>query len=126
MACFFSKSGHVATILLEDRKTVNSDWCINHCLPKVFEAWCKRRQRRPHRLTQALLLHHDNVSVHTAAVTLDFLAENSANLVTHPPSPPDLAPRDCFLFPLTKLRSGYGVYSSRTLKMLELTPRALF
>ena len=38
VACFFSKYGQVATIPLEGRKTVNSDWCINHCLLKVFEA----------------------------------------------------------------------------------------
>ena len=37
VACFFPKSGHVSTIPLENRKMVNSDWYINHCLPKVFE-----------------------------------------------------------------------------------------
>ena len=88
VACLFSNSGHVATIHLEDRKTVNSDWYINHCLPKVFGEWCKHR---PHRGTQGLLLYH-NASAHTAAATLDFLAENSVNLVTHPPYSPDLAP----------------------------------
>ena len=40
---FGVKFGHVATILLEDRKTVTADWHINHCLPKVFQAWCKLR-----------------------------------------------------------------------------------
>ena len=34
IACFFAKFGHVPTILLEDRKTVTADWCVNHCLPK--------------------------------------------------------------------------------------------
>ena len=46
IACFFAKFGHVATIPLEDRKTVTADWYINHCLPKIFQAWCKRRPER--------------------------------------------------------------------------------
>ena len=44
------------------------------------------------------LLHHDNASTHTAAVTLDFLAANDIQLVTRPPYSPDLAPCDWFLF----------------------------
>ena len=38
IACFFAKFGHLATIPLEDRKTVTADWYVNHCLPKVFRA----------------------------------------------------------------------------------------
>ena len=89
IACFFAKFGHVATIPLEDRKTVTADWNVNHCLPKVFEARCKRRPRTG---VRGLLLHHDNAIVHTASVTLDFLASNGVQLVTHPPYSPDLAP----------------------------------
>ena len=99
IACFFAKIGHVATISLEDRKTVTADWFVNHCLPKVFEAWCKRRPRKG---VRGLLLHHDNASTHTAAVTLDFLAASDVQLVTHPPNSPDLAPCDWFLFPFVK------------------------
>ena len=36
IACFFAKFRHVATIPLEDRKTVTADWYVNHCLPKIF------------------------------------------------------------------------------------------
>ena len=36
VACLFADFGHVATILLEDTKTVTADWYVNHCLPKVF------------------------------------------------------------------------------------------
>ena len=95
IACFFAKFGHFATIPLEDRKTVTADWYVNHCLPKVFQAWCKRR---PRTRVRSLLLHHDSVRAHTAAVTLDFLAANDVQLVTHPPYSPDLAPCDWFLF----------------------------
>ena len=45
-----------------------------------------------------LLLHHDNASAYTAAVTLDFLAVSDVQLVTHPPYSPDLIPCDWFLF----------------------------
>ena len=34
IAYFFAKKiGHVATIPLEDRKTVTADWYVNYCLP---------------------------------------------------------------------------------------------
>ena len=99
IACFFAKFGHVATIPLEDRKTVTADWYVNHCLPKVFQAWCKQCDRTG---VRGLLLHRDNASAHTAAVTLDFLAAGNIQLVTHPPYSPDLASCDWFLFPSVK------------------------
>ena len=42
--------------------------------------------RRPKAGIRGLLLHHDKASAHTAAKTLDFLAENSVQLVSHPPT----------------------------------------
>ena len=42
IVCFFVKFGHFATIPMEDKKTVTTDWYVRHCLPKVFQAWCKR------------------------------------------------------------------------------------
>ena len=90
IACFFAKFGHVATIPLEDRKTITVD-----CVPKIFQARCKRHPRTG---VRGLLLHHDNASVHTAAVTLDFVAANDFQLVIRSPYSPDLAPCDWFLF----------------------------
>ena len=91
IACFFAKVGHVATIPLEDRKTVTADWYVNHCVPKIFQAWC---QRRPRTGVRGLLLHHDNASVHASAVTLDFVAANNFQLVIRSPYSPYLAPCD--------------------------------
>ena len=99
MACFFAKFGHVATIPLEDRETFTADWYVNHFLPKIFQAWCKRH---PWMGVRGLLLHHDNASAHTAAVTLDFLVTSNVQLVTYPSYSPDLAPCDWFLFPSIK------------------------
>ena len=78
-ACFFAKFDHVATIPFEDTKIVTADWYV-----------------------RGLLLHHDNASAHTAAVTLDFLATNDVQLVTHPQYSPELASCDWFLFPSVK------------------------
>ena len=99
IGCFFAKFGHVATILLEDRNKVTADWYVNHCLPEVFQPWCTRR---PQTGVHGLLLNHDNASAHTAAVTLDLLATNDAQLVTHPPYSPDLVSCDWLLFPSVK------------------------
>ena len=83
------------TISLEDTKTVTADWCVHHSLSKIPQAWRKRRSQTG---VRGLLLHHDNVSAHTAAETLDFLPASDVQLVTHPPYSPDIAPCDCFLF----------------------------
>ena len=96
---FLCKIGRVATIPLEDRKTVTADWYVNHTVPKIFQTWCKRRPRTD---VRCLLLHHDHASTDTAAITLDFLAASDVHLVTHPPYSPDLAPCDRFLFPSVK------------------------
>lgn len=99
VASFFSKTGHIATIPLEDQRTVTAHWYVHQCLPKVFDAWCTRR---PKTGLRGLKLHHDNASAHTAAATLDFLAEKGVQLVTHPAYSPDLSPCDWFLFPYVK------------------------
>ena len=99
IACFFANFGLVSTIPLEDRKTVTADCYVNHCLPKIFQAWCKQR---PQTSVRGLLLPHDNASVDTAAVTLDILDADDVQLATQPPYSPDLAPCDWFLFPSIK------------------------
>jgi histone-lysine N-methyltransferase SETMAR len=96
IACFFSKTGHVATIPLEQRRTVNSEWYTTICLPEVFgEIRKKKRQRR-------IILHHDNASSHTSAATTTYLTGQNVELMGHPPYSPDLAPNDFFLFPHIK------------------------
>ena len=121
IVCFFANFGHVATIPLEDRKTVTADWYVNHCMPKVLQAWCKRH---PQTGVHGLLLHHDNANADTAAVTLDFLAASDVQLVTHPPYSPDLAVCDGFC---SILATGSGRESSfRTPNMPEQSSRASF
>ena len=99
IACFFATFGHFATIPLENWKTVTAGWYVSHCLAKVCQAWCKLR---PQTGVFGLLLHHDNASAHTTAVTLDSLGASDVQLVTHPPYSSDLAHCDWFLFPSVK------------------------
>lgn len=95
VACFFGKTGHVATVPLEQRRTVNSEWYTTICLPKVFGEIRKTNRRR------RIILHHDNASSHTSAQTSAYLSSQNIELIGHPPYP-DLAPNDFFLFPSMK------------------------
>ena len=121
IACFFAKqkknkqktkkkSATLPPFRLRTERTVTADWYFNHCLPKIFQALCKRRPRTG---VRGLLLHHDNASADTAAVTLDFVAANDVHLVTHPTYSPDLAPCDWFLFPSVKRQLKVKTVSER-------------
>ena len=70
VASFFSKKGHIASIPLEEQRTVTVNWYIDVCIPRVFHAW---QSARPKTGLRGLLWHHDNASVHTAGKTIDFL-----------------------------------------------------
>jgi [histone H3]-lysine36 N-dimethyltransferase SETMAR len=96
IACFFGINGHVATVPLQERRTVNAEWYTTICLPQVIEEIRKTSKRR------RIILHHDNASSHTAARTKEFLEAQNIELMDHPPYSPDLAPNDFFLFPHIK------------------------
>ena len=88
IAVFSAKSGHAISASLQERKTVNAEWCMNSRLPKVFEAWSARRQNNGN---HGLLLHHDNAIAYTVAATLDHLEANRVQLVTQTPYSPGSA-----------------------------------
>ena len=67
IACFFAKFSHFATIPFEDRKTITGDWYVNHCLPKVLKACCKR----------VSVVYYSIITM--PAVALDFLAALTFN-----------------------------------------------
>ncbi|KMQ86491.1 mariner transposase [Lasius niger] len=96
VACFFGKTGHVSTVPLAQRRTVNSEWYTTICLPQVFGEIRKTNRRR------RIILHHDNASSHTSTRTSDFLSIQNVDLMSHPPYSPYLAPNDFFLFPNIK------------------------
>jgi [histone H3]-lysine36 N-dimethyltransferase SETMAR len=96
VASFVGKSGHIATIALEDRRTVNADWYTTACLPEVINELRKTNKNR------RILLHHDNASSHTARRTTEFLEAHNVEILDHPPYSPDLSPNDFFTFPRIK------------------------
>ena len=110
IACFFSYTGHVATVALEDRRTVNTDWYTIICLPKVINELCRTNRNR------RIIFHHDNASCHITCQTVDFLSSKNVELMTHCPYSPDLSPNDFFLFPNIKRR--YVVSDLSRLKQL--------
>ncbi|GFT58701.1 putative DD34D transposase [Nephila pilipes] len=81
IACFFGINGHVATVALEQRRTVNSEWYTTICLPEVIGEIRKKQKNR------RIILHHDNASSHTSTQTKAFLTERRIELMGHPPSP---------------------------------------
>lgn len=85
--------------MLENHRSVNSEWYTTVALPKVFQAL---RERRPKTGLRGIMLHHDNASSHTSLRTKAFLEESGVETLPHPPYSPDLAPCDFFLFPIIK------------------------
>ncbi|CAH1984058.1 unnamed protein product [Acanthoscelides obtectus] len=93
-----SKTGHIATIPLNEQITVTADWYTTICLPKVIT---QLRKINPER---RIILHQDNASSHTAQRTRQYLTEENVELLDHPPYSPDLSPNDLFTFPKIKNR----------------------
>lgn len=96
VATFVGKTGHVATIALEDRRTVNAEWYTTVCLPQVIAELRKSNSKR------RIILHHDNASSHTARQTIEYLKQEKVEILDHPPYSPDLSPNDFFTFPKIK------------------------
>ncbi|CAH1979787.1 unnamed protein product [Acanthoscelides obtectus] len=98
VATFVSKAGHIATIPLNEQRTVTPDWSTTICLPKVIT---ELRKINPER---RIILHQDNASSHTAQKTRQYLTEENVELLDHPPYSPDLRPKFFFTFPKIKNR----------------------
>ncbi|CAH1981465.1 unnamed protein product [Acanthoscelides obtectus] len=60
VATFVSKADHIATIPLNEQRTVTVDWYTTICLPKVVT---ELRKINPER---RIILHQDSASSHTA------------------------------------------------------------
>ncbi|CAH1998073.1 unnamed protein product [Acanthoscelides obtectus] len=91
-------TGHIATIPLNEPRTVTADWYTIICLPKVIT---ELRKINPER---KIILHQDNARSHTAQKTRQYLTEDNLELLDHPPYIPDLSPNDFFTFPKIKNR----------------------
>ncbi|CAH2015410.1 unnamed protein product [Acanthoscelides obtectus] len=98
VATFVSKAGHIATIPLNEQRTVTADWYTTICLSKVIT---ELRKINPER---RIILHQDNASSHTAQKTRQYLTEENVELLDHPSYSLDLSPNDFFTFPKIKSR----------------------
>ncbi|CAH1970983.1 unnamed protein product [Acanthoscelides obtectus] len=90
VAIFVSKAGHIATIPLNEQRTVTADWYTTICLPKI--------------ITELRKINQDNASSHTAQKTRQYLTKENMELLDHSPYSPDLSPNDFFTFPKIKNR----------------------
>lgn len=77
---------------LPRKKKFNRDYFSEKLLPELFT---KIKKRRPKRGTNGIMLHLDNARPHLVE---DKLKEMGIIRLPHPPSSPDLAPSDFFLF----------------------------
>ncbi|CAH1975755.1 unnamed protein product [Acanthoscelides obtectus] len=98
VATVVSKAGHIATIPLNEQRTVTADWYTSICLPKIIT---ELRKINPER---RIILHQDNASSHTAQKTRQYLTEENVELLDPPPYSPDLSSNDFFTFPKIKNR----------------------
>ena len=92
VACFFCKTVHVATVPLEHRRTLNSEWYTTICLPKVFGEIRKTNKSR------RIMVHHGNAISYISAQISALLTGQNVDIMGHPPYSPDLAPNDFFHF----------------------------
>ncbi|CAH1959169.1 unnamed protein product [Acanthoscelides obtectus] len=98
VAIFLSKAGRIATIPLNEQRTVTADWYTTISLQKVITELGKINPER--RIT----LHQDNASSLTAQKARQYLTEENVELLDHPPYSPDLSPNDFFPYPEIKNR----------------------
>ncbi len=112
---FFNQKGPILQEFLPRGETVDADsYCdkLRHLKENVrrkrLELWRGRR----------LLLHHDNATPHTAAITLALIGSSGIDMVPHPPYSPDLVPADYFMFP--RLKSGFRGHSIRNVADMQV------
>jgi [histone H3]-lysine36 N-dimethyltransferase SETMAR len=103
----FSADGLVAKMLSPAGSTVTATCYAATVLPAVLASF---QSAHPN---QMMRLHHDNAAPHRAKLVSHFLSENGIQCIRHPPYSPDLAPCDCWLFPIWKCKLRGRSFTSR-------------
>ncbi|GBP84682.1 hypothetical protein EVAR_60282_1 [Eumeta japonica] len=80
IASFLNKTKHVATVVLENRRTVNDDRYTTICLPEVIDEFSENNRKR------STILHHDSGSRRSLRSEKDVSSRCSRGRNT--PSPP--------------------------------------
>ena len=99
MLMFFDLDGIVRAEFVPRNATVNSEY---------YKGLLERlrndvRRKRPEKLADGFILHHDNAPCHTSLLVRQFLSNKNITVCPHPPYSPDLAPCDFWLFPRVKM-----------------------
>ena len=96
LTVFFDAEGVIRREFVPEGQKVNAEFymgVLDRLLKKI------RRFRTAKFQSNEWFLLHDNAPSHNAAVVKKLLANRNVAVLHHPPSSPDLAPADCFLFP---------------------------
>lgn len=106
IACFFGPDGHVSTVTLEDRRSIDADWYTANYLPEIISAL------KSHNRNRRIILYLDEANCHTALQADDYLKEENIELMSYCPSSPDLSPCDFFSFPFIKIKMRVAQFST--------------
>ena len=99
LTAFFDIDVLVHHVFVPTGQTVNMEF-YKTFLQRLRDAVPRHRPEKW--LYGNLILHHDNAPAHRAVTTNEFLAKHNIPSLPQPPSSPDLAPCDLFLFPQLK------------------------
>ena len=79
---------------VDEDKTIDHNFYIENCLkPIVKEIWKQTKSNG----TKGIKLLHNNIRSYTRSDVINYLTEESINIMLHPPHPSELAPCDCWL-----------------------------
>ena len=79
--------------------TVNSEY-YKSLLERLRNHVCRKR---PEKLANGFILHHDNAACHTSLLVRQFMLNKNITVCPHPPYSPDLAMCNFWLCPKVKM-----------------------
>lgn len=114
LTVFWDSQGVVLEHYQQSGSTINSAGYSGMLVDRLKPAI---RSKRRGRLSEGVVLLHDNARPHTAALTVETLQKLKFEVLAHPPYSPDLAPSDYHLFgPLKEALRGRRFTSEQELK----------
>jgi histone-lysine N-methyltransferase SETMAR len=96
---FLDSQGIIMIHYLEQGRTINGTYYADE-LRRLRQIARKRRGK----LTQGVLLLHDNAPAHTSQVAMAAATDRGFKMSPHPPYSTELAPSDFYLFPKLKTK----------------------
>jgi histone-lysine N-methyltransferase SETMAR len=97
---FWDSQGIIMIDYLEQGRTINGTYYADELTRLRQEIACKRRGK----LTQGVLLMHDNAPAHTSQVAMAVATDCGFEILPNPPYSPDFVPSDFYLFPKLRCR----------------------